>query len=296
MKNIKRTRLVESSFLFLVFGFLMLFSPPPGKAQNISTGCHWRWRWKWVWVWEKEINVRTGRSELQYVFRERFVQVCVPTTIEPYLTTSNGPEKPTQSDSDKDSNNNILLEDPDDMFNAFLAGHPKNPPPPQGIDMYEIAPPPNDQKTKEPSNWVDDLLQGHRNPPLPDWDWGYPSPPNDQKDTEPLKTQAKQKQFDASTLVGTWDGEITENGYTQKIAWQINADGTSTAWITSIYGTYLLGRPGSKWRYTEGIIYGDASSATLTWIDRNHIMLTIIQNEAGLRDRGRTRHYYRRTN
>ncbi len=113
-------------------------------------------------------------------------------------------------------------------------------------------------------------------------------------DEVPMGAQTKQEQFDASTLVGTWDGEVTESGYPQKITWQINADGTSIAWITSRYGTSLLGRPGSKWRYSDGIIYGDASSATLTWIDRNHIMLTIIQNEDGPSSRGRTRHYYRR--
>jgi hypothetical protein len=98
---------------------------------------------------------------------------------------------------------------------------------------------------------------------------------------------------DSSKLIGTWEAEITESGYPQKITWQVNADGTSNAWISSIYGTRVLGTPGSRWSYSDGVIFGEGSSARVTWIDNNHIVLTIIQNGDGPSARGRTRHYYR---
>lgn len=120
------------------------------------------------------------------------------------------------------------------------------------------------------------------------------------QDTSSRKTDkskenpTKSETSDSARLVGTWEGEITENSYPQKITWQINADGTSNAWVSSMYGTMVLGTPGSRWSYSDGVIFGEGSSATVTWIDNNHIVLTIIQNEDGPSAKGRTRHYYRR--
>jgi len=88
MKNIKRKRLVNSLLLFLVVSFLMLFSPSVGKAQNNSTGCKYQWMWKWVWVWGNERNEATGRYELQYVQRYKYVYDCVPTVTQPNPTSS----------------------------------------------------------------------------------------------------------------------------------------------------------------------------------------------------------------
>jgi len=96
----------------------------------------------------------------------------------------------------------------------------------------------------------------------------------------------------SSKLVGIWDGENTESGYVTKVVWQVNTDGTFQMWFTSVYGTvYRNGR----WSYSNGVLDQGGSSGTISWIDENHIVITIIQNEDGPSSKGRTRHYYRRT-
>ncbi len=95
----------------------------------------------------------------------------------------------------------------------------------------------------------------------------------------------------SSKLVGIWDGEITETGYPTKIVWQVDADGTYVAWFSSIFGT--TSRTG-RWSYSNGILDQVTASGTVTWVNDNHIVITIIQNEDGPSSRGRTRHYYRR--
>jgi hypothetical protein len=84
------------SFLLLAVGFLLFFSPFSGKAQTVSEKCEYVW--KWVWVWENEpvtrYNGATGRydtyTELQYVYRYRYVYDCMPVVVENNPTTSRG--------------------------------------------------------------------------------------------------------------------------------------------------------------------------------------------------------------
>lgn len=84
----------SKSCLFLAIGFLMLCSPLSIKAQSVSEKCEYVW--KWVWVWENETVTRyngaTGRydtyTELQYVYRYRYVYDCVPVVTDTKPTTS----------------------------------------------------------------------------------------------------------------------------------------------------------------------------------------------------------------
>jgi hypothetical protein len=84
----------SKGFLFLAIGFLMLCSPFSVKAQGVSEKCDWVW--KWVWVWEPEpvtrYNGATNRyetySELQYVYRYRYVYDCALVVTEPKSATS----------------------------------------------------------------------------------------------------------------------------------------------------------------------------------------------------------------
>ena len=80
--------------MFLAVGFLLLFSPFSSKAQSVSEKCEYVW--KWVWVWENEpvtrYNGATGRydtyTELQYVYRYRYVLDCVPVVTDTKSTVS----------------------------------------------------------------------------------------------------------------------------------------------------------------------------------------------------------------
>lgn len=92
MKNMKRKRLVESSLLFLIVGFLMLFSPLVGKAQYPSSACGKGY--KYVEVQEpaqKEIygnDPRTGIVRWHYAWVWKWVGKCVPTPAETNSGTS----------------------------------------------------------------------------------------------------------------------------------------------------------------------------------------------------------------
>lgn len=66
------SRKSSSSFLFLLAGLLMLFSPSVSKAQNNSAGCKSVWRW----VEGEEYNGATKQYEHKQVLR--LVTECPP--------------------------------------------------------------------------------------------------------------------------------------------------------------------------------------------------------------------------
>lgn len=83
MKNVKQTRFVGLSFLFLAISLLMLFSPFVGKAQSTSSGCKMDYVYDQVYEPESEtvFNPLTDRYEPRTVWRWkwRWVWKCVPT-------------------------------------------------------------------------------------------------------------------------------------------------------------------------------------------------------------------------
>lgn len=96
MRSNRSTRF-SNCFLFLVVGFLLLFSAFSAKAQSISTKCEWVWKWVWAW----EYNGATKQTEYQYVYR--YIYDCVPTVVEtrPAMSSdgksnSESPKKPAE--------------------------------------------------------------------------------------------------------------------------------------------------------------------------------------------------------
>ncbi|HXI27630.1 MAG TPA: toll/interleukin-1 receptor domain-containing protein [Vicinamibacterales bacterium] len=97
-----------------------------------------------------------------------------------------------------------------------------------------------------------------------------------------------------SQLVGTWQADVVELGLAVELLWQVRPDGTSSFVATSATGRFAVD---TAWTYADGIIYerstaGPPSSGSIRWIDRNHFVLTIIDN-GDPRTRGLERHYSR---
>jgi hypothetical protein len=97
-----------------------------------------------------------------------------------------------------------------------------------------------------------------------------------------------------SQLVGTWKADVVELGVPTEIVWQIRADGNSTYVFSSASGR---GTASTTWTYADGVIYeessiGSPSKGSIHWIDRNHFVLTIIDNGL-LGTSGLERHYSR---
>lgn len=87
------SRKSSSCFLFLVAGFLMLFSPSVSKAQNNFTGC----KSVWKWVEGEEYNGATKQYEHRQVLR--LVTECPPIPANTNSTTSDSGD--SNSDSTK---------------------------------------------------------------------------------------------------------------------------------------------------------------------------------------------------
>jgi len=86
MRNIKRARFVELSFLFLAVCFSMLFNPSVVKAQgNSKVECKTEAE---LVQGPLEYNEATGRYEYRY--RYKYVTRCVPTLAETNSAASSG--------------------------------------------------------------------------------------------------------------------------------------------------------------------------------------------------------------
>jgi hypothetical protein len=96
------------------------------------------------------------------------------------------------------------------------------------------------------------------------------------------------------SLVGTWKADVVERGVPTEIIWQIRADGTSHYMFRSAIGS---GTAKTTWTFADGIIYeesstGPPSKGSIKWRDRNHFVLTVIDNgDPGTS--GSERHYSR---
>jgi tetratricopeptide (TPR) repeat protein len=86
MTNIKQSRFVESAFLFLVVGSLMLFSLSISKAQNTSARCEKGYVYDQVYdqVYEPEVEPvynpsnRAWQTRTVWKYKLRLVWKCVP--------------------------------------------------------------------------------------------------------------------------------------------------------------------------------------------------------------------------
>ena len=99
---------------------------------------------------------------------------------------------------------------------------------------------------------------------------------------------------DRAQLVGTWKANVVELGLAYEIIWHVWPDGTSSYQASSAVGNATVN---TSWTYTGGVIYerstsGPPSSGSITWIDRNNFVLTIIDN-GDPRTRGLERRYTR---
>ena len=97
-----------------------------------------------------------------------------------------------------------------------------------------------------------------------------------------------------SQLVGTWRADVVELGIPMEIIWHVWPDATSSYMVRSGARSVTAN---TTWTYSNGIIYersseGDPSSGSINWIDKNHFVLTIIDN-GDPRTRGLERHYSR---
>lgn len=115
MKNIKQSRVVESAFLFLAVGSLMLLSLSISKAQSEFRRCEEGYVYEQVkeYVYEPEsqtvYNPLTDRYEARYVYRQnyRLVWKCVP----------NGSNSKTLSSGNSPTDEEALRRAAEDLFN-----------------------------------------------------------------------------------------------------------------------------------------------------------------------------------
>ncbi len=97
-----------------------------------------------------------------------------------------------------------------------------------------------------------------------------------------------------SQLVGSWKANVVELGLPVEIIWHVWPNGTSSYTFTSARG---IAAADTTWTYSDGVIYerspsGPPSSASIRWIDRNHFVLTVLDN-GNPQTRGLQRHYAR---
>jgi hypothetical protein len=85
-----------------------------------------------------------------------------------------------------------------------------------------------------------------------------------------------------------------ELGLAIEIVWHVRPDGSSSYVATSTSGSFTAE---TTWKYMDGVLYerpqsGPPSSGSIRWIDRDHFVLTIIDN-GDPRTRGLKRRYAR---
>jgi hypothetical protein len=98
---------------------------------------------------------------------------------------------------------------------------------------------------------------------------------------DPINSARSRTRDSSSALIGTWRVRGVELGKPLDVTFQLMADGT-TAYLFRQNGK-VVKRSAGKWPYSKGVLYEtfeDDSSGTdyINFIDRNHFVLTIINN------------------
>jgi hypothetical protein len=101
-------------------------------------------------------------------------------------------------------------------------------------------------------------------------------------------------QVTASQLVGVWKFTGVEFGQPIEILLELHPDGSEAVNFTTAFGIEVQC---GTWQYSNGIVHetlwnGVAARGRSNWIDRNHYVLTIIDNGVPAFT-GMKRHYFR---
>jgi hypothetical protein len=135
------------------------------------------------------------------------------------------------------------------------------------LRLEELAKKDSEPKTQAPAPVVDPEYLATLNPSRKDRVAVHPPP---------VKTPGPK----APSLVGTWRANIDQFGIPTEITWHVRPDGNADYIFKH---SYLTETGNETWSYSDGVLRETTSdgrrvSSSIEWTDRDHFIMTIIDN------------------